>query len=191
LRTATALALTLPIALLASISLSGCHEVSNFSTASGGVYEGTITAASFVRAGLGPSVRLCLSIDSEHLQESPGTVTTDDGLFNKTALRSIPQLWQDPLSTFNFGDGRIQNVLYVATGSSGDAGQGDVYVVISFMISGAVEVRLFRGAPGGGGAGAGSVDGGGGGGDASSHAAGPPDIFAVFSLLRQSGSCPF
>jgi hypothetical protein len=147
--------------------------VSDFSTASGGFYEGSVTSADFVRAGLGPSVKMCLTIDTDQLQGSPGVVSTNDGLFHKTSLRSIPQFWQDPLSSFNFGEGRIQNVLYMASGSATDAGtSGDVTVVISFMVGGDVEVRLLRSAPGG-------------------ASAGPPQIFGVFSLSRMTGSCPF
>jgi len=156
------------LAVASALLVSACHDVSSFSTASGGSYEGPISSASFVRAGLGEP-RLCLTIDTTHLQDTPGTLTTTDGLFQQTALRSIPQLWQDPLSTLTFGEGRIQNVVYVAHGNPLDGGPaGDVFVVISFMNAGGIEVRLLRGAP-----------------DA------PGSLFGVFALTRGSGSCPY
>jgi hypothetical protein len=158
-------------------SLLACHDISDFSTASGGVYEGVITSADFVRTGLGAAVRMCVEVDTSQLQTSPGSISTDDGLFAGTPLRAIPQYWNDPLSTFNFGDGRIQNVLYVASGNRTDAGlAGDVIVVLSFMISGNVEVRLLRGAPATAAVG---------------PASGPPNLFGVFLLSRNAGSCPF
>lgn len=160
------------IALLAS----ACHDVSSFSTVSGGSYEGPIASASFVRSGLGKS-RMCLTIDTSHLQDAPGALSTDDGLFHDTPLRSIPQLWQDPLSTLTFGDGRIQNAVYVAHGNPVDRGEaGDVFVVVSFMVSGDIEVRLLRGAPAAADAGA---------------SPGPPSLFGVFTLSRASGACTY
>jgi hypothetical protein len=166
------------VVMAASATLLACHDISSFSTASGGIYEGVITSASFVRAGLGTSVRMCVAIDTSQLQTAPGAISTDDGLFHETPLRPIPQFWQDPLSTFNFGEGRIENALYVASGSAVDAGlAGDVVVVLSFMIAGTIEVRLLRGAP------PMTVTG--------VATAGPPNLFGVFSLIRNPGSCPF
>jgi hypothetical protein len=155
-----------------------CRDIDGFSTASGGHYEGTIVGASFVRTGLDSSVSLCLLLDTEHLENTPGSISTDDGLFQSTSLRPIPQLWQDPLSTLNFGEGRIKNLLYVARGSASDAGPaGDVVVVISLMVAGDIEVRLLRGAP------ASSEEGG--------AEDGPTNVFGVFALSRFPGGCPF
>jgi hypothetical protein len=165
---------------IAVLAMAACHDVSSFSTADGGSYEGPITSASFVRAGLGSSVRMCLTIDTSQLQGAHGVLSTNDGLFRNTPLRQIPQFWQDPLSSFNFGEGRIQNVLYVAHGNPPDGGAaaeaGDVFVVVSFMTAGDIEVRLLRGAPGSPGAGA---------------ASGPPNLFGVFPLDRGSSACPY
>lgn len=163
-----------------STELTACREIDGFSTASGGHYEGAIVGANFVRAGLAPTVRMCLLFDAEHIEDAPGSISTDDGLFEATSLRSVPQIWQDPLSTFNFGEGRMRNVIYAARGSASDASTaGDVMVVISFMASGDIEVRLLRGAP--------SSPGEGG---APSQAM-PSNLFGVFSLSRFSGPCAF
>jgi hypothetical protein len=164
-----------------------CHDVSSFSTVSGGSYEGPIVGASFVRAGLSASARVCLTIDTAHLQDSPGTISSNDGLFYQTPLRSIPQLWQDPLSTLTFGEGRIQNVIYVARGNALDGGAsreggasgeaGDVFVVVSFMVAGNIEARLLRGAPPAP--------------DSGPAPAGPPNLFGVFVLNRADAACPY
>ena len=65
-------------------------------------------------------------------------------------MRPIPQIWQDPLSTLNFGEGRLKNLVYVATASTpfADGNGNDVFVVVSLMQSGDIEVRILRGAPG-------------------------------------------
>ncbi len=135
---------------------------------------------SFVRSGLGEDVRMCLTLDTDHLQDVPGTITTSDGRFHATALRPIPQIWHDPLSTLSFGDGRVQNLVYAASPIPGDAGPEeaqDVLIVISLMQTDHVEVRLLRGAP-------------------QSDAGLPPPgtasaLFGVFNLDRQSGPCAF
>lgn len=168
---------TLAAGLLCGMPLMACRNIDGFSTASGGHYEGPIVGASFVRSGLGATVTMCLLIDTDHLQDTPGSISTDDGLFQMTTLRPIPQLWQDPLSTFNFGEGRIQNVLYAARGNASDASpEGDVMVVISFMVAGDIEVRLLRGAP------LSPADSG--------APADPTNLFGVFALNRASGPCP-
>jgi hypothetical protein len=115
---------------------------------------------------------MCLTLDADHLQDAPGALSTDDGSFSRSALRPIPQIWHDPLSTLSFGEGRIKNLVYVATSITGD----DVFVVVSLMQSGGVEVRLLRGAPG--------LPA-----DAGSSAGG--NLFAVFDLSRKSGPCSF
>ena len=108
------------------------------------------------------------------------TLTTSDGRFTNTALRPIPQLWHDPLSTLDFGDGRIQNLVYAVSPQPGDAGAEeaqDVFVVLSLMQSNRIEVRLLRGAP--------QTDAG----------APPPGValplFAVFHLEREQRRCSF
>lgn len=158
---------------------TGCHDVSNFSTA-GGHYDGPVIQADFVRAGVGSATMACLTIDADHLQDAPGAISTSDGRFQAVPLRPIPQIWHDPLSTLSFGEGRLRNLLYVATASVsfGDGQGDDVLVVVSLMQAGDVEVRLIRGAPnlpteGGPAPSAGS------------------SVFAVFDLTRKSGSCSY
>ncbi len=159
------------LCVLAAV-LPACRDVQSFST-SGDHFEGAVISADFVRAGVGRNVGLCLTLDTDHLQNAPGSIWTSDGRFEATPLRPVPQIWHDPLSTLSFGDGRTKNLVYVATPAATDGGDsgGDVLVVVSLMDSGGVEVRFLRGAP-----------------------AAPvpaPNIFAVFTLQREPGACPF
>jgi len=154
-------------ALVPALALAGagCRDVTRFSS-HGDHFEGAVVRGDFVRAGVDEGTRLCLTLDSNHLQDAPGTISTSDGRFTGERLRPIPQFWHDPLSTLSFGEGRVQNAVYVA-------GPDDVTVFVSLMQSGDVEVRLMRGAPGG------ATD------------AGPAPVFAVFPLTRSAGACSF
>jgi hypothetical protein len=162
----------------AAFALASCTNLSGFTTA-GDSYQGPVVAADSVLAGVASKTSLCLTLDTNHLQDGPGAVWTSDGMFHETALRAIPQIWQDPLSTFTFGEGRLKNLVYVAAATTPfPDGGSDVFVVLSLMQSGDIEVRLLRGAP------ILSPDGG-----SSTQPGG--NLFAVFSLSRQSGPCSF
>lgn len=182
-----------------ALALAGlaCRDTARFTTAAGERFEGTVTAGSFVRAGLPRDLGMCLTLDTAHLQDAPGTLTTSDGRFRQTPLRPIPQAWHDPVSTLTFGDGRLQNLLYVAEPRPAEpepdadvtdlgADIEDVMVLVSLMQSGAVEVRLVRGAPH---SPASAVDPG----VAPSRrdSARPRPIFGVFSLAKEEGPCSF
>jgi hypothetical protein len=158
-------------------TLLACRDISGFSTGSGDRYEGAIVDAPFVRVGIDAGTTLCLALDTDHLQDAPGAVSTSDGRFSRVPLRPIPQIWHDPLSTLSFGEGRLKNLIYVASASTpfSDGLGTDVWAVLSLMQSGGVEVRLMRGAP--------PV------GDAAG--AGEAAVFAVFDLSRQTGPCSY
>lgn len=162
----------IPLVALAS-GVVACHDVSHFSSNPGDHYEGPAVAGDFVLNGQDPRSRLCLRLDASHLQSAPGTITTSDGRFKETALRPIPQIWHDPLSTLSFGEGRVENLVYVATPDADADALGDVFVVLSLMQTSGVEVRLLRSAP--------AIDGG-------PVAA---SLFAVFPLQRTEGLCSF
>jgi hypothetical protein len=166
-------------ALALSGGVAGCRDLSSFTTGSGSSYEGPVVSADFVRAGIDQNARLCLTMDTDHLQDAPGALSTSDGRFHAVPMRTIPQIWQDPLSTLSFGEGRLKNLVYVAAASTpfSDANGNDVYVIVSLMQSGDIEVRLIRGAPGNVTTGAPSTTGG--------------NLFAVFDLSRQSVPCSY
>jgi hypothetical protein len=179
------LALSLLVVLVA-----GCRDLSRFSTG-GDRFEGAVVAGDFVRSGVAIGTKMCLSLDTDHLQDTPGAISSDDGRFATTPLRPIPQIWQDPLSTISFGEGREKNLLYVASPTDTDGGDaGDLFVVVSLMTSGGVEVRLLRGAPPAPAPGA-SVDAGDAGNTAPPSSAPAPNVFAVFTLGREPGPCDF
>lgn len=165
--------------LVAILALAGCRDLSGFTT-HGDSFQGGVVDSPFVLAGIdGGATSLCLTIDTDHLQDAPGAISTSDGRFRKVPLRTIPQLWQDPLSTLQFGEGRLRNLMYYARASTSFIdGQGDdVLAVVSLMQSGDVEVRLLRSAP------LLAPDGG----------PGPEvqNVFAIFDLTRQSGPCSY
>jgi len=167
-----------PIVLFVVLG-AGCRDLSGFTTA-GDHFEGLVVAGDFVRAGVDAGTSLCLTIDANHLQDDPGAISMSDGRFETTALRPIPQIWHDPLSTLSFGEGRLKNLLYVATATASfsDGKSDDVLAVLSLMQSGHVEARLIRGAP--------DVPSDGG-----STATGTENLFAVFDLTREPGPCSF
>ena len=167
------------VALVAiAAAVAGCRDLSSFTT-SGDHFEGQVVQADFVRAGVDAATALCLTLDANHLQDVPGVLSTSDGRFAAVPLRPIPQIWHDPLSTLSFGDGRLKNLVYVATATTPfDDNGGDVFAVVSLMQSGDVEVRLIRGAPvpaAEGGAAPGAV----------------VNVFAIFDLSRKPGACSF
>lgn len=159
--------------------LASCREnITRFSTKTDH-YVGDIVKGSFVRNGMADDAKICMTFDGDHVQDGPGVITTNDGRFRDTPLRPIPQIFHDPLSTFEFGTGRVQNLVYVATPNAApDAGaddRQDVFVFVSLMASGLVEIRLVRGAP--------QDDSG----AATPKAAAP--LFGVFALARKEGAC--
>jgi hypothetical protein len=161
----------LAAAIAVAAGATGCRDLDRFSSKGDG-FEGPVVRGDFVRAGIAEDARMCLTLDTDHLQDAPGTITTTDGRFRATALRPIPQLWHDPLSMLSFGDGREKNLVYMAT-PNGEA--SDVTVIVSLMHDGNIEVRLVRGAP--------YSDGG-----APPSGQAPP-MFGVFTLGRRQGPC--
>jgi hypothetical protein len=155
------------VVLALACALYACRDNSRFSSR-GDRFQGAVVKGSFVRAGFAEDVQMCLTLDTDHLQDTPGTISTSDGRLKSVPLRPIPQIWHDPLSTLSFGDGRTQNLVYAATPSDVD----DVMVVVSLMQSDSIEVRLLRGAP--------EQDGGAG-----------SSVFGVFNLAKQTGPCAF
>jgi hypothetical protein len=171
---------TTPLLLvMTAATVAGCRDLSSFTT-SGDHFEGQVVQADFVRSGVDATTSLCLTLDADHLEDGPGAISTSDGRFGAVPLRPIPQIWHDPLSTLSFGDGRLKNLIYVATATTpfGDGNGGDVLAVVSLMQSGDVEVRLIRGAPDL------PVEGGAG-------VTSTTNLFAIFDLSRKPGACSF
>src|SRR5262245_12330528 len=105
--------------LLFTPLLGACRDLSRFSPVTAGDhFEGEVVEGSFVRAGIPEHTKVCLSLDTDHLEDAPGSISSSDGRFYDTPLRPIPQIWHDPLSTLAFGQGRVRNLIYAVTPSA-------------------------------------------------------------------------
>jgi hypothetical protein len=157
------------------LAASACDPLSDYATTPMRQYAGCVVPADFVLAGVGPTTEVCLTFDPNNLQTAPGTLTSSDGRFSEAPLRPIPQLWNDPLSTLNFGQGRLKNLIYMVTPQGDAAAGGDITAVVSMMDSDGLELRLVRGAPP-----VGVTDAGG---------PGASNVFAVFPLTLHRNGC--
>jgi hypothetical protein len=158
--------------------LTSCKDIDRFSTDAGESYCGKIVSATIVRLGFSEKACMRMTFDARHVNDQPGMVWTNDGMFAAAALRPIPQLSHDPLLTFTFGEGREKNFLFSVDPAEPTRGPA-LTAVVSLMHSGDAEVRLLRGAAGGASP---SPDGG-------PSVDGAP-LFGVFApLRRQVGAC--
>jgi hypothetical protein len=168
------LALSALVIAVGGAALAGCNDVTRFSTAADESFCGSIVPGPFVRQGFGPGVRMRLTFDADRLSDRPGVISTDDGLLDRAALRPIPQLANDPLSSLQFGEGRMRNLLLGVSPTEGP----NAFAVVSLMENGNIEVRVIRGAPLPPGVTAYPVESG-------------TQLFGVFPLARQKGQCGF
>ena len=170
--------LGLMILLALPLAGAGCKDVSRFSTEPGESYCGQIVGAPFVMRGfVDNQLRMRMTFDAGRLADAPGTLSTSDGLFTNTPMRPVPELVNDPLSTFNFGEGRDKNLLFAIDPIDPSRGP-TIMAIVSLMHAGDAEVRLVRGAPSSDGGIAGPVDG--------------EPLFGVFApMTRQPGPCSF
>ena len=172
---------SLGFALATAFILAGCKDLDEFSTKPDESYCGKIVSTEIVRTpNLLPKMCMRMTFNTQHAGDSPGALWTNDGMFLASPLRAMPELSNDPLLLFSFGDGREKNFLFAV--DPVDPARGpSVTAVVSLMHSRGAEVRLFRGAPGGSGCSP-APDGG--------SACEAPPLFGVFAPLeRKSGSC--
>src|SRR3954466_1237963 len=106
----------------------GCSEIADYSTQDGESYCGKIVQAPIVRRGFAETVQMRMTLDANRLANSPGTLTTNDGLFKSAPLRPIPEFSNDPLFDLNFGEGRNRNMIYAVDPS--DSAQGPTVTVV-------------------------------------------------------------
>ncbi len=162
-------------ALLVGLAvLAGCTDTTKWTSEPGESWCGDVTAASFVRAGMAEGTKMRLELDADSLQSAPGRVWTSPFESGErlagARLRVVPQLLHDPLSTLQFGEGRVKNAIAIA---DLDGAKSQVFVVISLLQSGDVEVRLLRGASPG----------------SAAAPDEPSQLFGVFRLERAKGTC--
>lgn len=139
---------------LAALAALGCQDVDRFDTEDGAAYCGSMISApefneALTPAGVPSRLRLRLELDTDALTTRPGTLTSDDtegglcspaSLFDQAPLRAIPEMFHDPLSSFEFGDGREHNFFAWVDSTC----QGTVLAVVSLMQNDDVEVRLLK-----------------------------------------------
>lgn len=167
---------------LSAICLLACTDTSRWNSEPGESFCGDVTAASFVRAGLPEGMRMRVELDAERLQSTPGRIWTtalpSGEKLTGAEMRVVPQVLHDPLSTLNFGEGRVRNALAVADLPSVDPARpsSQLIVIVSLLQSGEIEVRLLRGALTTAPSDAGAADPAG-------------NLFGVFRLRREKGDC--
>lgn len=171
---------SLGFALATAFILAGCKDLDEFSTGAGESYCGRIVTTSIVRRAFSEKMCMRMTFNTQDAGASPGALWTNDGMFLASPLRAMPELSNDPLLLFSFGDGREKNFLFAV--DPADPARGpSVTAVVSLMHSRGAEVRLFRGAPGATGVATEP--------DAGSVCEAPP-LFGVFAPLeRKSGTC--
>ena len=165
---------TLLAIIAAAASSTGCRDLSQFATGPDENYCGQIVPGDFVRQGFAPTVHMRVDFNPDRIQRTPGSISTDDGMFVDAPLRSIPQLVHDSLSMLRFGEGTMRNLLYGVKPSRG----ATAFAFLSLLESQNIEVRIVRGAP--------------------PTNQEPPtsedddsDLFGVFPLTKQKGTCEF
>ena len=150
------------------LALVACNDVTSYSN-NGDHYEGQVVQGAYVRAGIEADIRMYLTFDGANFQTSPGSITTEGGMFHGSVLRPIPQSWNDPISLMSFGESRVKTMVYAVTPTASN--QADVLAVVSLMKDQSIEVRLIRSAPG-------------------RAMPGEEPVFGVFQLVRKPGPAP-
>jgi len=172
-------------ALAAFAPLGGCRNLDRFDTDGSAAFCGSMVSAPFANEGFSPSgpprdLRMRLELDVDRLQSAPGTLTTDDAghgicgdapLFDGAALRGIPEMQHDPLSTLSFLESSDYDFFAWVDSSCA----GTLVSVVSLMKDDDVQVRLLKPAP------EAATDAG---------AAERPG-FASFRLARRARGCDF
>lgn len=139
------------IVALGIVGTAACSDLSEFEGRFDGVVVGGEAEDSFIRRGFEPDTRLLLQFDPDAAIRGdgrPGSLTTDDGRFDDTPLRTIEALQSDQLSRYDFpGGGRLRNFIFAARSEAlgGEVPARDVLVFVSLMDRGRVEVRIVSG----------------------------------------------
>jgi hypothetical protein len=161
------------------LSTTACSSLDRFDTKDGDAYCGSIVSAAFVREGFPPDLRVKLTIDTDALDSTPGTLTTDDASGGPCApvprlsgavLRVTETMLHDPLSTFDFGTGRDHNLMTWVDSTC----EGPMLAVVSLLRNDDVEVRLMKPPA-----------------TASAGTEPPQPGFALFQLTRRKDACGF
>ncbi len=177
----------------ASLCGPGCKSVDRFDTGANGAYCGELVGG-FASDGLVPDgspgrLQLSLTLDTQHLGDYPGLLSSDDvavdaggsgredglcagqPLFNKARIRTIQKALYDTIASVQITPDHYQDIFTWVDSTC----QGTFVSIVSLMNDGRVEVRLFKPKP--------ATDAG----APASERAG----FGVFSLTRHDTGCGF
>jgi len=171
----------------ALIGVGGCRGANRFDTSASGAFCGELVAG-VTSDGLVPDVqdgariqlKLALTLDSHHLSDVPGTLTSNDDtnglcsgqrLFEKAPVRTIQPALRDAISGIQITQDHEQDVFTWVDSTC----QGTFVAILSLMVDGKVEVRLFKPLR--------DVDAG--------APANQRSGFGVFSLARSDTGCGF
>ena len=142
-------------------------------------YCGQVVDSKFVltpssQGGFDRTLRMRLRLDTDHLSDHPGNVTTYDAdggpckgapTFDDAELVVTSEVQNDPLSTLAFDEGQVLNIVAWIDSTC----RGKMLGVVSLYKSNRVEVRLLK--PG--------------------TSPGSRDAFALFRLERSENGCGF
>ncbi len=176
----------------ASLCNPGCKSVDRFDTGSNGAFCGELIGG-IATEGLVPDgstkLQLALTLDTHHLGDYPGLLSSDDvasdagasgredglcpgqPLFNKASVRTIRTALYDVIASVQITPDHYQDLFTWVDSTC----QGTFVSIVSLMNDGKVEMRLFKPKA--------ATDAG----AAPSESAG----FGVFSLTRHDTGCGF
>lgn len=181
------------LVVAASIVSPGCKSVDRFDTGSSGAFCGELIGGpasdGLVPNGSTEKLQLALTLDTKHLGDYPGLLSSDDvandagtdrreaglcpgqPLFNRARVRTIQQALYDVIASVQITPDHYQDIFTWVDSTC----EGTFVSIVSLMNDGNVEVRLFKPRP--------ATDAGAPAGDSAG--------FGVFSLTRHDTGCGF
>ena len=140
------------VALLITLAIAGCNDLSGYATEPGEVYRGLVVGVQdppVLRRGFESSTELTMSFDprlATSLDDPPGRLTTSDGTLTDVALEPIVPLTHDALSEYEIPIGsRIRNYIFVMRPEEGPLAGREPMAFVSLMSDGMIEVRVIAG----------------------------------------------
>lgn len=149
-------ALATPMLVLSLVS--GCKNLDKFDTSKNEVYCGGLVSEKFASEGfdawIGKEEPLKLShtLDTDHLDDLPGTLRSNDAdfgpcaplpLFDDAALRVIQSARGDRISNLRLGDDHEEELLTFVDSTC----SGSMVAILSLVQDSSTELRLLRPAP--------------------------------------------
>lgn len=133
--------------------VSGCDDLSSFSTSEDEAYMGNIIQAEEVRKGFFNITQIELTLNISDIDADAGTLRVtsinengrEEVIFDDTALKPIISMKFDSLGSMDFPTGRLKNYIFNAAVTGGEHSGVDAFVIVSLMSDGNVEVRIISG----------------------------------------------